>query len=230
MTKLNLTAAVAVTALILSAASAFAAFRGQSHTFGAYLLSTVGTSTLPGGLNLSTGCFTQAGGTCVGSAAAQKTKVYSIASTTAATFAKNVTGSSKSIYVPAGTMTGSTTISFFSRVTCVNTGTFTNNCIVKLTDADGDNLAICTLTVGTSETGTALIHALVSANGSTTRQYASGSYVEENTGLTNLYLGSCDSTSAANLSSAQSFKMTIFATDNAGNTATINSFSIVVHP
>ncbi len=159
----------------------------------------------------------------------QANKQYSMASTTSVTFNTNTLGSSASLIVPAGVLTASSTVTISGYFTCVNTGTNTNNCTMTLTNGSGDTFASCSMTVGTSKIGTGIFSATLASNNSLSVQAGVGNLIQIDNSA-GIFIKECNGSATANFANSQSFKVTIQGSNNAGNTATINSFSLIVRP
>lgn len=159
-------------------------------------------------------------------------KPYTYASTSSATIGANISFTSSSLTIPAGTLTASSSISVEGTLTCVSGGFSANVCSIALEDTDGVTYASFTTTKSATSRNTPMNFSIrVVSDNSTSAQKGIIDGIEFQTG------GSLDvasfssaTTNTANWSNAKTFRLRFVTTSGSSNTGTLNPFTIIVTP
>lgn len=157
---------------------------------------------------------------------------YSYASTSSATVGANVTYTSNSVTIPAGTLTASSTISVVGSYVCVSGGISANTCSLTLEDSVGNVYASYTVTkAATSRTVSVNYNIRLVSNNSTSAQSSVTDGNEYQTGgALDVSPYSTSNTSSIDWSVARTFRLKFVTTSGSSNTGTLNPFTIIVNP
>ncbi len=153
---------------------------------------------------------------------------YSYATTSQAIYRGTATHQSRGLIIPASTLTSSSTITVSANISCIEGGFTPTSCDVYLSDTDGNNYIQFNIDPAVSQSSYASFTMNVFSNNSTSAQVGSVSGIQIiNSVPSNLY--NSNSTSIS-WSGSKQFVLRISNVNGTGNSASIDSYSIIVQP
>jgi hypothetical protein len=200
----------------------------DQQTFGAAInVSTSATSTLKG-LNLSQGCLTYNGGSCITSVS--NARYGTVTQTNVTLNTDNGTASSTSISIPA--LLASSTIQIQGNISVSSSGVGSFSCAVRIRDSNGNTFVSGTASGFVNNTTAGFFNVQIFNTAVNTQiTTLSGMVVGAGAGAT---FGGGDfateSTSALNLTGATSLVINILGGSSGAGSCTVSNFSVTINP